>query len=94
MFSCAMILGLDRRDSLLAVSSFVANRSSAVIPSFSLEYPVLSAASFFRLASGDCESSSVLRLGPPPPSDGVELRRRLRFRRGVLIKLVQRPFLM
>ena len=80
-----MTLGLDRRDPLLAVSSFVANKSSAVIPSFSLEYPVRSAASFFRLASGDFRySSSVLLLGPPPPSDGVALRRRLRFSRGVL----------
>ena len=84
-----MILGLvvddDFRDPLLAVSSFVANSSSAVMPSFSLEYPVRSAASFFRLASGDCKPSSVLLLlGTPPPSDGVTLRSRLRFSRGVL----------
>ena len=84
-----MILGLDDddcRDPSLAVSSFVANSSSAVIPSFNLEYPVRSAAIFFRLASGECKPSSVLLLlGPPPPSDGVALRSRLRFSRGVLM---------
>ncbi len=54
--------GLDAAEPLLVVSSLALVSSSAVTPSLSFEYPVRSAASFLRFASGGAQVLVAVRL--------------------------------